>query len=65
MADEFVADTVTGQIEGALDDGILCFKGIPYAAPPIGSLRFKPPTKTASWSGVRDATRYGAARDPE
>ena len=60
MADEFVADTVTGQIEGALDDGILCFKGIPYAAPPVGPLRFKPPTKAASWSGVRDATQFGS-----
>jgi para-nitrobenzyl esterase len=60
MASEFVADTVTGQIQGAFDDGVLNFKGIPYAAPPVGPLRFMPPTRAASWSGVRDATQFGA-----
>jgi para-nitrobenzyl esterase len=60
MADNFIADTLTGKIRGAISDGVLSFKGIPYAAPPVGSLRFRPPAKPASWSGVRDATRFGA-----
>lgn len=61
MANEFVADSTAGQLQGALDDGIMCFKGIPYAAPPVGALRFKPPVKPAPWSGIRDATRFGAS----
>jgi para-nitrobenzyl esterase len=60
MADEFVADTQTGKIQGAFDDGVLSFKGIPYAAPPVGALRFKPPAKPAPWAGIRDATQFGA-----
>jgi para-nitrobenzyl esterase len=39
---------------------ILVFKGIPYAAPPTGDLRWREPQPPASWSGVRDATHYGA-----
>ncbi|HEX4113611.1 MAG TPA: carboxylesterase family protein, partial [Stellaceae bacterium] len=60
MADEFIAETLTGKIQGAFDDGILSFKGIPYAAPPLGAARFQPPAKPAAWAGVRDATQFGA-----
>jgi para-nitrobenzyl esterase len=60
MTDEFVADTASGKVQGAFDDGILVFRGIPYAAPPVGALRFKPPAKAAPWQGVRDATQFGA-----
>ncbi len=59
MSDEFVAATSMGKIQGALEDGILSFKGIPYAAPPVGAGRFKPPSKPAPWTDIRDATQFG------
>jgi para-nitrobenzyl esterase len=49
----------TGILQGSLHDGILSFKGIPYASPPVGNLRWRPPQPVADWSGVRDATQYG------
>ncbi len=42
------------------DGKVRTFKGIPYAAPPVGDLRWKPPQPPASWSGVRQATGYPA-----
>jgi len=50
-----------GLVCGAIDAGRVCsFKGIPYAAPPIGDLRWKPPQAVVPWRGVRDASAYGA-----
>jgi para-nitrobenzyl esterase len=49
-----------GQIAGVVDRGVRVFKGIPYAAPPVGNLRWKPPGPVISWAGVRDASRFGA-----
>jgi len=49
----------SGVLEGAVADGVLSFKGIPYAAPPLGALRWKPPQPAAKWKGVREATSYG------
>ncbi len=55
--------TVTGgDIVGAFADGnpdIVAFKGVPYAAPPVGDLRWKPPEPVVGWDGVRDATAPG------
>ena len=48
---------VRGQAAGTVDD----FLGIPYAAPPTGNLRWRPPQPASSWSGVRDATQFGAS----
>lgn len=56
-----VAQIPQGKLRGRdLDDGVTAFMGIPYAAPPVGPLRWKPPQPPASWDGIRDATRAGA-----
>ncbi len=54
--------TTTGTVRGtATEDGkIRIFKGIPYAAAPVGELRWKDPRPVAPWDGVRDATDIGA-----
>lgn len=49
-----------GQISGVLDRGVRVFKGIPYAAPPVGDLRWKPPQPVVPWRGIRDGSRFGA-----
>ncbi len=49
----------SGTIEGAVSGGILSFKGIPYAAPPVGSLRWRSPQPVQRWTSVRLATQYG------
>jgi len=48
-----------GALSGAVKDGVLSFKGIPFAAPPIGELRWRPPQPAMPWSGVRPAVEYG------
>ena len=58
--DEPRVNTKQGVVMGAEADGIRMFKAIPYAAPPIGSLRWKPPAAPLKWEGVRDATQFGS-----
>ena len=48
-----------GLIRGAGAAGVYSFRGLPYAAPPTGNLRWRPPQPASSWSGVRDATQFG------
>jgi para-nitrobenzyl esterase len=48
-----------GAIKGAVQDGVLSFKGVPFAAPPVGELRWKAPQPVVPWTGVREATAYG------
>jgi para-nitrobenzyl esterase len=56
-----VAATAAGRVRGAeIADGIVAWRGIPYAAPPVGELRLRPPQPPARWSGVRDALAYGS-----
>ena len=53
-----VAGTANGPVRGLANGAVDEFLGIPYAAPPVGALRWQPPQPAASWSGVRDATRF-------
>jgi para-nitrobenzyl esterase len=49
----------TGQIQGTADARVTSFKGIPFAAPPVGELRWRPPQPAAKWKGVRQTTQFG------
>src|SRR5690349_10102175 len=55
-----IVQTSYGVLRGDEEQGIAVFRGIPFARPPIGPLRFCPPQPPDRWSGVRDATRFGA-----
>jgi para-nitrobenzyl esterase len=60
-ADSGAAATVTisgGGVRGAVVPGGYVFRGLPYAAPPTGDLRWRPPRPPADWQGVRAATRF-------
>jgi len=59
FAEAPVATTASGKVEGAVDHGIVSWKGIPFAAPPVGELRWRAPQPAAPWQGVREATAYG------
>jgi para-nitrobenzyl esterase len=54
--------TDKGKVEGVYttDHQVIAFKGIPYAAPPVGDLRWKPPMPAAKWKGVRSAANFGS-----
>ena len=55
-----VACTEQGTIRGAVEGEMLAFKGIPYAKPPVGSLRWRPTEPPEHWQGIRDGSRYGS-----
>ena len=67
-SETLIAKTTYGQLRGIRENGVVVFKGIPYAGPSDGANRFKPPTKLEPWTGVRDAVEYGPQaiqnRDP-
>ncbi|MGD0360580.1 MAG: carboxylesterase family protein [Bryobacteraceae bacterium] len=58
-----VPDTVKidggGRVKGTVNKGVASFKGIPFAAPPVGALRWKAPQAAAPWKGVREAVEFG------
>ncbi|HEY0124069.1 MAG TPA: carboxylesterase family protein [Rhizobium sp.] len=53
-------DAPAGPMEGLKENGTVQFRGIPYAKPPVGDLRWRPPVAEPRWSAVRDATKFGA-----
>jgi para-nitrobenzyl esterase len=55
-----VVCTGSGAIRGAAEGDTLAFKGIPYAKPPVGGLRWRAPEPPQPWQGVRDGSRFGA-----
>jgi len=56
-----IAETKYGRLFSAEEEGVRVFRGVPFAMPPIGDRRFRPPASLEPWSGDRDATRHGAA----
>ncbi len=51
--------TQQGLVQGTTADGLTIYKGIPFAAPPVGELRWKAPQPAATWDGVKQTTEYG------
>jgi len=55
-----VVKTKSGELEGVFERNLCTFKGVPYAAPPVGGLRWLPPQPCKPWEGVRPAKEYGS-----
>ncbi|MGW4633563.1 carboxylesterase family protein [Nocardia sp. NPDC004415] len=51
--------TTAGTVRGRVENSVAVFRGIPYARPPFGALRFRPPVAVPAWEGVRDAGAFG------
>uniref|UniRef100_B0SWT0 Carboxylic ester hydrolase n=1 Tax=Caulobacter sp. (strain K31) TaxID=366602 RepID=B0SWT0_CAUSK len=56
-----VVHAPAGALRGVALDGLEVFKGVPYAAPPVGARRWAPPAEAPAWQGVRDAAAFGPA----
>lgn len=54
-----VVDTSYGRVSGEEISGITVFRSIPYAAPPVGELRWHAPREHETWDGVRECTKFG------
>ena len=57
--DNPIVATKSGKIAGSFENDLYIFKGIPYAAPPVGDLRWLPPQPVKKWDGVREAKKFG------
>ena len=55
-----IVETQYGRVQGISDGAIGVWKGIPFAQPPVGPLRFHAPQRPLPWTGVRDATLFGS-----
>jgi len=60
-ADPTLIKISSGELKGSTADGVTAFKGIPFAAPPVGDLRWRAPRPAAKWDGVRQATAFSKA----
>lgn len=58
---EPIVATADGAVRGHAKNGVNVFLGIPYAAPPVGELRWRPPVPTRPWRGVRDASHFASS----
>ena len=58
-ADRPTVQVQTGLLQGVVERNMQVFKNIPYAAPPVGELRWRPPQAPLNWSGTRDASQFG------
>ncbi len=56
-----LVQTPLGALRGEVIDGVRVFRGVPFAEPPVGALRFRPPVKIAPWGEERVASRFAAA----
>lgn len=61
VALDSVVETTAGQVRGTTDGAVRAWRGLPYAAPPVGPLRWRPPRPPEPWTGVREAGEYGAS----
>lgn len=59
MTEPPITNTTLGALRGCADDGVCAFRGVPYAASPIGRARWRAAQPHPGWDGVRDATQYG------
>jgi para-nitrobenzyl esterase len=53
--------TENGPVQGTSEDGLTVYRGIPFAAPPVGALRWRAPQPAAKWEGLRQATKFAPA----
>lgn len=60
-AEPAVLQVANGLLQGTMEQNMRTFKNIPYAAPPVGELRWRPPQPALDWNGVRDASKFGAS----
>lgn len=58
-SDSLIRPTAYGKVQGVQEQNYVAFKGIPFAKPPVGALRFKPPVNPDAWDGVRVCDTFG------